>query len=534
MKKIYYLLTILLCVSASTIQAQNDSIYFWKQNTLIHKQSIRTADLDSITFVRPSATGLNAPATMVSLYDIFSLSGPNGPASSYIANEDSGESPFIRCLLNLEDFTADGVKNRWGDNGLDQLTTTASWDSNNKFFRYYYNKLFYIIVKSNQFIVVLNGATDITNRTVLLSETRFLRALAYYYLIDAFGSVPLITESTPAQQNAPQSSRIQLFNFVESELNTIINNLPVTNEYGRANKFAGKMLLSKLYLNAEIFAGANKYNEALTNINSVINEGGYSLSSNYLQNFSGDNNTSPEMIFPLVAEATTRQSYGNTTYIINGNLNITTMSPLSQFGATEGWSGHRATKAWYGLFGFSAAELATSSDVRAQAFWTTGHTYEMTNYNTWINGFPSTKFRNSNTTGASTATQFSNTDFPLFRLADVYLMYAECVVRGASGGTISQALNYVNQVRLRSNATSITQPQLTLDFILDERARELNFEGQRRTDLIRFEKFTGGSYLWPWKGNVLNGTAIPDYYQLFPIPAAAMQSNPFLVQNPGY
>ena len=533
MKKILLLLITIL--SYSGIYAQNDSIYFWKQNTLIHKQSIKTADLDSITFVRPNATGIDIPATMESLYDIFSLSGPNGPGSSFVSGDDPGESPFIRCLVNLEDFTADGVKNRWGDDGLDQLTIAAGWDSNNKFFKYHYNKLYYAIAKSNEFIVVLNNTTDIPNNAVLRSETRFLRALAYFYLIDAFGSVPLITESTPnVGANAPQASRVQLFNYVESELNAIINDLPLTNEYGRVNKFAGKMLLSKLYLNAEVFAGVNKYNEALTNINSVINEGGYSLASNFLQNFSGDNDTSPEIIFPLVADGTTRQSYGNTTYIINGSMSADTMSPLSQYGATEGWTGHRASKAWYGLFGNSAAALATSSDVRAQAFWTSGHTYEMEFYKTWINGFPSTKFRNSNTTGISNPTQFSGTDFPLFRLADAYLIYAECVVRGASGGTISQALNYVNQVRIRSNAATITQAQLTLNFILDERARELNFEGQRRTDLIRFGKFTGASYLWPWKGNVLNGTAISGYYKLFPLPYIALTNNPNLIQNPGY
>jgi hypothetical protein len=532
MKKILLLLIIVLFHSG--IYAQNDSIYFWKSNTMIHKQSIKTADLDSITFVRPNAAGIDIPATMVSLYDIFSLSGPNGPGSSFVSVDDPGESPFIRCLVNLEDFTADGVKNRWGDNGLDQLTTATSWNSNNKFFRYHYNKLYYAIVKANQFIVVLNNANNIPNKPALLSETRFLRALAYYYLIDAFGSVPLITEATQnGGINAPQASRVQLFNYVESELNAIINDLPLTNEYGRVNKFAGKMLLAKLYLNAEVFAGVNKYNESLNNINSVINEGGYLLASNFLQNFSGDNNTSPEIIFPLVADVTFRQSYGNTTYIVNGSMGQDTMTP-SDYGSNYPWSGHRATKAWYGLFGNSSAALAASNDVRAQAFWTSGHNYEMTDYKVWIDGFPSIKFRNSNVVGPSTPTAFSGTDFPLFRLADAYLIYAECVLRGATGGTISQALNYVNQVRIRSNAATITQAQLTLNFILDERARELNFEGQRRIDLIRFGKFTGASYLWPWKGNVLNGTAIPDYYKLFPIPESAIQANPNLIQNPGY
>jgi hypothetical protein len=235
----------------------------------------------------------------------------------------------------------------------------------------------------------------------------------------------------------------------------------------------------------------------------------------------------------MIADPITRQSYGNTTYIINGSLSADTMT-LSNYGATQGWGGHRATKAWYGLFGNSTADLASSTDVRAQTFWTSGHTYEMTDYKTWINGFPSIKFRNNNYNQLSIPTDFSGTDFPLFRLADAYLMYAECVLRGASGGSISQALNYVNQVRIRSNAASITLSQLTLNFIIDERARELNFEGHRRTDLIRFGKFTGGSYLWPWKGNILNGVSIPDHYTIFPIPNSAIQSNPNLVQNPGY
>jgi hypothetical protein len=532
MKKLL-LLVGLFTVLFATAQTQ-DTLFVWKSGQLVIKQSIKPADIDSITFQRPNTSGIDIPGAMLSLYDTFSLSGPSGPGSTFIPGDDPGESPFIRCLVNLEDFTADGVKNRWGDNGLDQLTTSSSWDVNNKFFRYYFNRLYYSITRCNDFIILLNNNPTIPNRIALISEARFLRALAYYYLIDAFGSVPLITESTQnGGINAPQASRIELFNYVESELNASINDMPILNEYGRANKYVGKMLLAKVYLNAEVFAGTNKYNQALLNISSVINEGGYSLASNFLQNFSGDNHTSPEIIFSMIADPITRQSYGNTTYIINGSLSANTMT-LSNYGATQGWGGHRATKAWYGLFGNSAAALASSSDVRAQTFWTSGHTFEMTDYKTWINGFPSIKFRNNNYNQLSIPTDFSGTDFPLFRLADAYLMYAECVLRGASGGSISQALNYVNQVRMRSNAASITLSQLSLNFIIDERARELNFEGHRRTDLIRFGKFTGGSYLWPWKGNVLNGVSIPDYYRLFPIPNSAIQSNPNLVQNPGY
>lgn len=465
---------------------------------------------------------------MSKLYGSFALSGPNGPGSSDIS-DDPGESPFLRGIVNLQEFTADGMKNRWGDNGLDQLTTATNWDENNKFFRYLYNRIYYTVPQCNNLLVVLNNV-DIPNKESIQSEVRFLRSLAYYYTIDCFGKGVLVTEadagvSTPL----PQASRLELFNYVESELLAIENTIATTNDYGRANKAVVRMLLAKLYLNAEVYTGTQRYTDALTYTNKVITEGGYTLATNFQKNFTGDNNTSPEIIYPLLADALVSQSFGNTTYLVNGSLNNATMT-LNTYGATQGWAGHRATKAWYGLFG----NLSTSTDVRASLFWTSGHTYEMTDYKEWTNGYPSIKFRNNNFGTSSTPTDFSGTDFPLFRLADAYLMYAECVVRGATGGSIGQAVTYVNELRLRANASTITAGDLNLNFIIDERGRELMLEGHRRSDLIRFGKFTGGSYLWPWKGNTLNGSPIPNNYNVFPIPLTALQANPNLTQNPGY
>lgn len=426
------------------------------------------------------------------------------------------------------------MKNRWGDNGLDQLTTTTNWDNNNKFFRYLYNRVFYTVPQCNNTISVINSA-NVPNKDQYISELRFLRSLAYYYYIDCFGKGVLVTEAD-AGSSVPlkESSRLELFTFVEKELLDIENKLPANNDYGRANKSVARMLLAKLYLNAEVYSGTARYNDALIYIKKVIDEGGYKLAANYQSLFSGDNNSSDaknEIIYALIADPVVSQSYGNTTYIVNGSLNAETMT-LSDYGATDGWGGHRATKAWYGLFGNNAAELSASPDDRAHLFWTTGHTFEMTNYKTWGDGYPSTKYRNSNFVGTSVPTAFSGTDFPLYRLADAYLIYAECVLRGATSGTNAQALQYVNAVRTRSKAAPLTS--LTLNDILDERARELNLEGQRRTDLIRFGKFTGGSYLWPWKGGVAGGVAIPATYNLFPIPLAGLQANPNLTQNPGY
>ncbi|WP_299225712.1 RagB/SusD family nutrient uptake outer membrane protein [uncultured Psychroserpens sp.] len=497
-----------------------------------------TDDLDTEPIVELSLEELLArdpqaiEGILSRLYASFALSGPDGPGSSDIP-DDAGESPFLRGIVNLQDFTADAMKNRWGDNGLDQLTTTSNWTADNKFFRYLYNRIYYTIPQSNNLINVLT-AVDVDNEEVVSSEIRFIRALAYYYLIDTFGKGALITdEDFGVTTPVPEASRQDLYTYVESELLAIIPLLPPTNDYGRASRPAAEMLLSKLYLNAEVYTGMEENDNAAQFINRVIDDGGFTLASDFRLNFSADNNTSPEIIFPLIADAVNSQSFGNTTYIVNGSISTETMDP-NDFGATQGWTGHRSSKGWYGLFGSSAGELAASSDVRASLFWTNGHNFEMEDYTQWTDGYPSTKFRNTNVNGTSVSTDFSGTDFPLFRLADAYLMYAELALKGAAGTDMNTATNYVNMVRTRSNASTITVSDLDEQFILDERARELNLEGHRRTDLIRFNKFTGSAYIWPWKGGTANGTSIPANYRLFPIPLNALQSNPNLTQNPGY
>ncbi|BFP41658.1 RagB/SusD family nutrient uptake outer membrane protein [Flavobacteriaceae bacterium GF1] len=498
-----------------------------------------TGDLDTEPIVEQSLDQIldsdpNAVDGILSrIYASYALSGIDGSGSRDILGDDAGESPFLRGIVNLQDFSADAMKNRWGDDGLDQLTTTTAWDENNKFFRYLFNRIYFTIPQCNNLLIIL-GSNDFEDEEVVEAEVRFLRALAYYYLIDVFGKGVLSTEENFGGTDLlPEVSRTELFDYVESELLAIeplLAETPVA--YGRADRAVGQMLLAKLYLNAEVYTGTQRYADALTYINRVIDESGHTLDPDFIRLFSADNNTSPEIIFPILADAVISQSFGNTTYLVNGSLSTETMDP-NDFGATAGWTGHRSSPNWYGLFGSSANALANSNDVRASLFWTEGHNFEMNDYRTWTDGYPATKFRNTNADGSGSSTEFSNTDFPLFRLADAYLMYAECVLRGA-GGDVNTALGYVNDIRSRAGAETILASELTLDFILDERARELNFEGHRRSDLIRYDRFTGGTYIWPWKGGVANGTSIPEHYNLYPLPISAIQANPNLSQNPGF
>ncbi len=181
---------------------------------------------------------------------------------------------------------------------------------------------------------------------------------------------------------------------------------------------------------------------------------------------------------------------------------------------------------------------ATDFDRRGRLFYTSGQNLEINDLTLFTEGYAINKFKNVSSTGQpGKSTDFPDTDFPMFRLADAYLMAAEAVLRGASGGDKTKALAYFNKVRERAYAGTggnFTTNQLTLDAILDERGRELYWECHRRTDLVRFGQFTDGSYKWAWKGGVQEGTSVPSYRNIFPIPSDDLGANPNLVQNPKY
>ncbi|MEM9527999.1 MAG: RagB/SusD family nutrient uptake outer membrane protein, partial [Bacteroidota bacterium] len=178
-----------------------------------------------------------------------------------------------------------------------------------------------------------------------------------------------------------------------------------------------------------------------------------------------------------------------------------------------------------------------ASDSRSM-FFTDGQTLEISDVSQFTEGYAVTKFKNVTRDGVvGSDLTFPDTDFMLFRLGEAYLIYAEAVVRGGNGGSVEQAVAYINELRQRSygnEAGNILRSDLDLPFLLDERARELYWEAHRRTDLVRFGQFTDGDYHWPLKGGALEGTAVQSFRDVFPIPAADISANPNLTQNPGY
>ncbi|MBL7776313.1 MAG: RagB/SusD family nutrient uptake outer membrane protein, partial [Saprospiraceae bacterium] len=163
---------------------------------------------------------------------------------------------------------------------------------------------------------------------------------------------------------------------------------------------------------------------------------------------------------------------------------------------------------------------------------------EIADISQFTEGYAVTKFTNVRSDGTpGSHPTWVDTDFPMFRIEDAYLMYAEAVLRGGTGGDVNSAVGYINLIRQRAyagTAGNITGADLNLDFILDERAREFYWECHRRTDLIRFGRFSETTYLWPWKGNNPNGESRPKFYDVFPIPSSDLGANPNLKQNTGY
>ncbi len=475
---------------------------------------------------------------LAKLYAGLAVSGQEGPAGMPdISGIDEGFSQYMRAMFYHQTLSTDEAVIGWDDQTIKDFVY-QSWGANDVFIAAMYYRIFYQIALANEYIRE-TADSRLNDRDVdaalrediqeYRAEARFLRAYSYWHALDMFGNVPFVTDENPIGAYIPeQSSQQDLFEYLEAELQEIAQTMaePGANDYGRVDRAAAWMLLAKLYMNAEVYTGQPRYGDALTYINQIINSG-YALEEDYQHLFMADNyQAQDEIIMRVPYDGIETQTYGGTTFLIKAAIGGDMST--ADMGVDDGWGGLRTTPQFVDLF--------DEDDPRA-LFFTDGQTTEITNLSDFQNGYAVQKFTNMRSDGTRGSNlEFVDTDFPLFRLADVYLMYAEAVLRGG-GGDEGTALTYVNALRERAwgdDSGNISANELTLDFILDERGRELYWEGHRRTDLIRFGEFAGDTYLWSWKGESRDGLPTQARYNLFPIPDADVTANPNLVQNPGY
>lgn len=486
------------------------------------------------------------------VYAAYALTGNEGPGNKPdISGLDEGlYADFLRMFFNHQELPTDETHCIWRqDEGIPGLNN-MNFSSENPFTKGLYNRSITQIMYANEFIRnssdgEINGKgfseDQIKEIKYFRAESRFIRAFQYWVLMDLFGNPPFITDEHELNILPEQINRNDLFNYIESELKDITeNNLlkePQTNEYGRADKAAAWALLARLYLNAETYTGNAKYTEAAQYAEKVINSG-YSLKPDYQQLFLANNNiNNPEVILSINYDGERTRNNGGATFLVNCGSNsgyqATYADILLNYGIRENanWSGYRARK-----------EFSERWDENDKRRLFVGEEISITDAIEFKQGLATYKWRNITIDasgnweyGAHIA--FADNDFPLFRLAEMYLIYAEAVKRGGEGSS-SKALEYINKLRERAfgntNHNYTVFNNVTLEDILNERGFELYWEAHRRTDLIRFGMFSGSKYIWEWKGGIRNGRAVSSHYNLYPLPSSDLMANPNLKQNPNY
>jgi hypothetical protein len=480
-------------------------------------------------------------AFIAKLYGGLVVTGQNGPdGNADIAGIDEGFSQYIRGYWQLQELPTDEAIIAWGDIGLPELNT-QTWSASNPFVNAMYSRIYYQVALANQFLrettdskIDSRGASAALKEQIhgYRAEARFLRALSYWHAVDLYGNVPLTDENTNVASLPQQKTRAEVFAFVESELKAVRPLLPPKSTgdyYGRASQAAVDMVLAHLYLNAKVYTGTERYADARAAAESVI-AAGFTLDPDYRHLFEADNNTSPELIFTVPQDGVHTRTWGGMTFIIHASVGGN-IDPAA-YGINGGWWGLRLRSPIPDLF---AAEPA-GTDKRSSIIFTSGQSKVASSVGDFSKGYAFPKFSNKTSAGVTGSNlDFPDTDYPMFRLADAYLIYAEAVARGA-GGSVATAVGYVNALRERaygSTAGDITAADLTPQFILNERGRELTWEGFRRQDLIRFGEFSSAG-VWEWKGGVPAGETTPSYHDLYPIPSNELSANPTIKQNPGY
>jgi len=500
-----------------------------------------TKDLDQFPSVETTSEQVYTSvegyqSVLAKLYASFAVAGNGRGDDDPDMAGTTASWGYLRVYFNLQEIPTDEMIYTWtgGDNLVD--IQFMNWGASDTWVNAMYYRIYYTIAICNEFLrnvtdekLAAFAEADQVAIREFAAEARFLRALAYSHAMDLYGNVPFVTEQDVVGAFfPPRITRAELFSYLEGELREIAELLPEgsSHVYGRVGREAAWALLAKNYLNAQVYTGEARYSDCIDYCQKII-DAGYTLQEDYKKLFNADNDQrTEEIIFAIQADVAHTSTWGATTYLVNGPI-VGSMK-AEDYGVLSGWNSFRTLREFVGIF--------NTADTRGD-FWTDGQTLDVDDPSSSSQGYSIVKFTNLKDDGTFVTDEgMVSTDFPMIRLADVYLMYAESVVRGG-GGNLQQALDLVNQIRHRaygSDEGKISTAQLTLDFILEERGRELFWEATRRTDLIRFGRFTGGDYLWQWKGGVVDGRATDAKFNLYPIPVTDMAANPNLIQNTGY
>ena len=471
---------------------------------------------------------------------------------------DGGASEFIRAFWSTQEVTADAAKCAWGDAWVNDLNNnTWKGDVLNDAVYAVYVRTLQGVTYVNEYLrqtsdanLDLRGVSADVKAKIqsYRAEARFLRAFFYWAAMDTFGQVPFATEDSPfgGGYNPPQTSATEVFNFIVEELNDLASEtsaMPAAqSNYPRADKGSCLGLLARVYLNAEVYTGTAMWAEAKATCEKIFSLG-YKLAPTHAELFRGDNGENPdakgEFLFAASYNAEHTQSYGGTTYLTlstlsgdDGTINIT--------GINGGWAGNRVPYEYVAKWftdvegqNYETGEY-TYTDKRAGYFYIKGRSESMQdNLNTFLNGWSCIKYNNVPHDvdpidyAATAATKnFSDIDWPLIRLGEINLIYAEACMH--AGGDASA------QVKALADRAGVAAPaKIDADFLLAERSRELMWEAHRRTDLIRFGKWISG-YNWTYKGGNFGGQDLPSHFNVFPVPSTELSTNLDLQQNPGY